>query len=97
MILVLMDVVRILLRLLADAAGFAWLLLQPRGAIAAENLFLRKQLAMYRQRGLRPRRPDVAARVSLVVLSRWFDWRDALAVVTPRTFVRWHRLGFRLF
>ncbi len=26
-----------------------------------------------------------------------FDWRDALAVVTPRTLMRWHRIGFRLF
>ncbi len=97
MIWVVMDGVRVLLQLLIDAAAFARLLLRPRGAIAAENLFLRKQLAMYRQRGVKPRRPDVAARVSLVVLSMCFDWRDALAVVTPRTLMRWHRIGFRLF
>ncbi len=41
MILVVMDVVRVLLRLLADAAAFAWLLLQPRGVIVAENLTTR--------------------------------------------------------
>ncbi len=33
----------------------------------------------------------------MVVLSRWFDWRDALVVVGPRTLTRWHRAGFRLF
>ncbi len=54
MIPVVMDGVRVLLRLLAHAAGFAWLLLQPRGVIVAANLFLRKQLAMYRERGRRP-------------------------------------------
>ncbi len=73
------------------------MLLQPRGVIVAENLLLRKQLAMYRERGRKPRRPDVATRVSLVVLSSCFEWKDALLVVTPRTFVGWHRLGFRLF
>ncbi len=64
MIRAVMDGLRVLLRLLADAAAFGWLLLQPRGVIVAENLFLRKQLAMYRERGMKPRRPDVADRVS---------------------------------
>jgi hypothetical protein len=35
--------------------------------------------------------------LTLVWLSRWFDWRNALAVVTPKTFIRWHRKGFQLF
>ena len=31
-------------------------------------------------------------------LSRWFEWRNALAVVvTPKTFIGWHRKGFQLF
>ena len=46
---------------------------------------------------MKPRRTDVTTRVSLVLLSRWFDWRAALVNVTPRTFLRWHRRGFRLF
>jgi hypothetical protein len=33
----------------------------------------------------------------LVWLSRWFDWRSALRVVHPDTFLRWHRQGFCLF
>jgi len=36
------------------------------------------------------------AAYSLMILSRWFNWRDAL-VVGPRTLTRWHRAGFRLF
>jgi putative transposase len=32
-----------------------------------------------------------------VLLSRRFNWRDALTVVRPRTFIIWHRRGFRLF
>jgi transposase InsO family protein len=35
--------------------------------------------------------------VSLALLSRLFDWRDALVVVRPETLIRWHRAGWRLF
>src|SRR5215831_16244994 len=40
---------------------------------------------------------DHAARFILVWLARWFDWRQALVLVQPQTFTRWHRQGFRLF
>jgi transposase InsO family protein len=30
-------------------------------------------------------------------LARWFDWRQALVVVQPATFIRWHRQGFQRF
>jgi hypothetical protein len=46
----------ILLTLLGDAARFLWLCRRPPTALAAEDLFLRKQLALYRERGLKPRR-----------------------------------------
>ncbi|MGB5458118.1 MAG: hypothetical protein WBO16_09035 [Gammaproteobacteria bacterium] len=62
--------------------------MRPRGALAAENLFLRKQLAMYQERKLKPRRPDAAFRVALVLLSRLFDWKHALVVIKPQTLVR---------
>jgi hypothetical protein len=35
--------------------------------------------------------------LTLVLLSRRFAWREALTVVKPETFIRWHREGFRLF
>jgi putative transposase len=88
---------RIVLRLLADLAGLAVLALRPRRSVQAENLFLRRQLALYQERGVKPRRIDGATRVSLAVLSRLFDWRDALVVVRPETLIRWHRAGWRLF
>jgi putative transposase len=31
--------------------------------------------------------------MSLALLSRLFDWRDALVVVRPETLIRWHRAG----
>ena len=65
------------LRILADLVHFVCLGLRSRSSLAAENLFLRKQLAFYQERKVKPRRPDNATRLTLVLLSRWFNWRDA--------------------
>jgi hypothetical protein len=81
---------------LLDALRFIRLGLQQRCTLA-ENLFLRKQLALYLERQVEPRRPRAAAKLTLVLLSRLFPWRQALTIVKPDTFVRWHRQGFRLF
>jgi len=58
-------------RLLLDALRFMLLGFRSRSQLAAENLFLRKQLALYRERRVKPRRADDATRVSLVVLSQY--------------------------
>jgi putative transposase len=71
--------------------------LTSRAQLAAENLFLRKQLALYRERRTRPRRADASTRVALVLLSQFLDWRALLTVVKPETLIRWHRQGWRLF
>jgi putative transposase len=86
-----------LLTLLADVIHFLRLCLRPSAVLAAENLFLRKQLAVYQERHVKPRRATDATRFALVWLSRWFNWRQALAIVQPATFIRWHRQGFQLF
>jgi putative transposase len=86
-----------LLRLLGDALHFLLLCLRPSAALAAENLFLRKQLALYQERHVQPRRATNTIRIALTWLARWFDWRQALAMVQPATLTRWHRHGFRLF
>src|SRR5919197_4801894 len=83
--------------LLQDSMRFLGLCLRPSPTLAAENLFLRKQLALYQERQVKPRRTTSATRLALVWLARWFDWRQALAVVQPTTLLRWHREGFRLF
>jgi len=33
----------------------------------------------------------------MVLLSRFFDWREALVIVKPETFLKWHRTAFRTF
>jgi transposase InsO family protein len=89
--------VQVILRLLTDLVDLIALSAIPRRSIEAENLFLRRELALYQERGVKPRRVDAATRVSLALLSRLFDWRDALVVVRPETLIRWHRAGWRLF
>ena len=70
---------------------------RSRSAVEAENLFLRKQLALSQERKSKPRRADDSTRWLMSFLSRWFDWRNALVVVKPEILIRWHRKGFRLF
>jgi putative transposase len=87
---------RIVLRLLADVVGLAVLAARPRRSLEAENLVLRRQLALFKERGMKPRRIDAATRASLALLSRLCVWRSCLVVVRPETVVRWHRAGWRL-
>jgi putative transposase len=93
----LFQIIGTLWTLLGDGLQFLRLCLRPSPVLAAENLFLRKQLAFYQEHHVKPRRATNAARLALVWLARWFDWRQALAIVQPATFIRWHRQGFRLF
>jgi putative transposase len=86
-----------IVRVAGDILQFALSMLRPRGRLAAENLFLRKQLALYLERQVKPRRADDATRLTLIALSRLIDWRQLLTVVKPETLIRWHRKGFRLF
>jgi hypothetical protein len=86
-----------LLTVLCDAARFLMLCLRPTPALAAENLFLCRQLAQYQERQVKPRRANDATRIALVWLSCLFDWRKALVIVQPATLIRWHRQGFRWF
>jgi hypothetical protein len=68
-----------------------------RRSIEAENLVLRRQLALFNERGVKPRRIDAASRLSLAWLSRLCDWRSCVIVVRTETVVRRHRAGWRLF
>ena len=88
---------RAVMRLTGDVVTLLRLSLSSRAALAAENRFLRKQLALYRERHAKPRRADPATRVALVLLARVIDWKAVLTVVQPETLIRWHRAGWRLF
>jgi putative transposase len=86
-----------LLMVLVDGMRYLRLCLRSPAALAAETLFLRKQLALYQERHVKPRRATPATRLTLIWLARRFDWRRALVIVQPATLIRWHRQGFRLF
>jgi len=83
--------------LLSEALTFIPLVACSKASLAAEILFLRKQLAFYQERKIRPRRFDDASRLSLLLFSKFFDWRSALINVTPATFTGWHKKAFQLF
>lgn len=74
-----------------------WLAVSSRAELSAEVLFLRKQLAFYKEHQVQPGKLTDAARFSLVLWSHLFDWRAALMIVKPETLIGWHRKGFKLF
>jgi putative transposase len=80
-----------------DLVRLASLAAHSRSALAAENLFLRKQLALFQERKVKPRLADDAARWTMATLSRMFPWGNSLMNVKPDTLIRWQRKGFRLF
>jgi putative transposase len=81
----------------SDAFSLSGLMVRSKLSLAAKNLFLRKQLAFYEERGVRPRRLSDPVRLCLVLLSYLFDWHPVLKVVKPATLIHWHRNAFRLF
>jgi len=52
--------------------------LRTPAALIAENLFLRKQLALIQERQLKPKCTSVTTRFWPVLLGRFFNRRDAL-------------------
>jgi hypothetical protein len=82
--------------LLLDGLQFLRTISHSRAALAAEILFLRKQVAYYQDHRIRPRRLRDASRLCLLFWSRLFDWPAALVIVKA-SFLRWHRKGFKWY
>jgi len=57
------------LNLATDLLHFLVLSLHSRSWLAAENLFLRKQLAFCRERGIKPCRTSQSTRLTLLLLN----------------------------
>jgi hypothetical protein len=92
----LLCLVSTLFDLAQDALRFLLMGTRSSAALKAENIFLRKQLALYMECEVKPRRATNATRLSMVLVSRLFAWQNALLSVKPETFLGWHRKGFRL-
>jgi putative transposase len=83
--------------LISDCISFAAGVFRNRAKLAAENLFLRKQLALFQEREKKAQRTTAADRFVFAKLTRLFDWRNALVIVKPATLISWHRSAFRRF
>jgi len=71
-----------------DIVRFAGTAVRSHAQLAAANLFLRKQLALYEERQVKPGRANDATRIVLVALSRLIEWRGVLTIVKPDTLIR---------
>jgi hypothetical protein len=75
---------QIVLRLLADLIALIVFAFRQRRATAAEILVLRRQIALYQERGIKPRRIDAVTRISLALLSRLFTGETLWSWCVPR-------------
>src|SRR5450755_2545309 len=84
---------RLLRLLFVLAARFFY----SRRDLLLENLALRQQLAVLKERRPQPRF-STSDRLFWTTLCRhWPKWQRALILVQPETVVRWHRAGFKLY
>jgi len=94
------DVADMIPAMIASLRHFlGWLVsaFRSREDLVLENLALHQQLlALHAQR---PRRRLTAMHQLFWIALRtfWSGWRKPLVLVTARTFVNWHRVGFRLY
>ena len=80
--------VRNLRTMVSDGLSFFAAASRRRTALPAENLFLRKQLALFREREKKARPTTPADRFVFSKLAHWFDWRSALLIVKTSHFDR---------
>ena len=86
-----------MLRLLKLLPVLAIRLFRSRRELLLENLALRQQLTILKQRHPQPRFA-ITDKLFWVMLRRlWYGWKCALVLVRPETVVRWHRTGFKLY
>jgi len=71
-------------------------LFRRRGSLVLENLVLRQQLAVLKQRHPRPHLRVIDKLFWVAIRRFWPNWKLSLIIVTPETVLRWHRAGFRM-
>src|SRR5215469_5368248 len=71
--------------------------LRSHKELLLENLVLRQQLAVLKQRNRRPKLRRFDKLFWVVIQRVWRGWQKSLLIVTPEAVVRWHREGFRQF
>ena len=83
--------------LLSSIVVFLIHIFGSRRDLLLENLALRQQLVVLKQRYPRPQ-VSISGKFFWVILRQlWPEWTHALILVQPETVVRWHRAGFKLY
>ena len=82
--------------LFTDGMSFIFLCARSLAALAVDNPFLRKYLAFYQERQVRPRRFDNLSTWILVLLSYGFAWKEALVNNSSKTLTGCPGAGFLL-
>jgi len=77
--------------------AFARVLFRSRLELLMENLALRQQLAVFKQKRSRPALGPADRAFWVVLRQVWRNWANALIFVEPDTVVRWQRQGFKWF
>jgi putative transposase len=86
-----------MLSLLRSLAVLFIRVFRSRRNLLLENLALRQQLVVLKQRNPHPL-VSPSDKLFWVILRRlWPEWRHALILVQPETVVRWQRAGFKLY
>ena len=86
-----------MLRLLRLFLGLLFRCFCSRRDLLLENLALRQQLLVFKQRKQRPMLAPFDKLFWIGIQSVWSQWKNSLVLVTPETVVRWHRAGFRRY
>ena len=86
-----------MLRLLKLLLFLATQLFRSRRDLLLENLALRQQLAVLKQRRPQPRFASSDRLFWMVLRRLWRGWKRALILVQPETVVRWRRAGFKAY
>src|SRR5580698_8222034 len=86
-----------MLRLLKLLFVLVTQLFRSRRDLLLENLALRQQLAVLKQRRPQPRFASSDRLFWMVLRRLWRGWKRALILVQPETVVRWHRAGFKAY
>jgi transposase InsO family protein len=68
-----------------------------RSELLLENIALRHQLEVLQRTAPKPKLKHADRLLWLILRHTFCGWREALLMVQPRTVIKWHRLGFRLF
>ena len=70
---------------------------RSRRDLFLENLALRQQLAVLKQRHSQPRFADYDKMYWVMLQRLWPGWKRGLVLIQPETLDRWYRAGFKLY